>query len=122
MSWIHLGRLSSFAGPLQVDRIIFLGGHPNLQTLDPLRIGETLRETLEADLAAEKEAVAMYTEAREYCLSVKDYGSAKLFEELIVDEEGHTDFLETQLALHDQIGAENYGLLNAQSADEADKG
>ncbi len=103
-----------------IDRIIFLEGHPNLQTLDPLRIGENVRETLTSDLAAEKEAVAMYTEAREYCLSVKDYGTAKLFEELIVDEEGHTDFLETQIELHDTIGAQNYGLLNADSADKAD--
>lgn len=50
-----------------IARIIFLEGHPNLQRLDPLRIGQTLRETLEADLAAEHEARTLYIEARRYC-------------------------------------------------------
>ena len=54
-----------------IDRIIFLEGHPNLQTLDPLRIGETPKETLECDLAAELEAIALYKEARDYCEKVK---------------------------------------------------
>ncbi|MBE1285292.1 MAG: bacterioferritin [Rhodobacteraceae bacterium] len=103
-----------------IDRIIFLEGHPNLQTLDPLRIGENVRETLTCDLAAEMEAVALYAEARKYCADVGDYASMHLFEELIMDEQGHIDFLETQIGLHDEIGAENYGQLNAESADEAD--
>ena len=103
-----------------IERIIFLGGHPNLQKLDTLRIGESLRETLEADLAAEQEARALYIEARKHCESVSDYVSKNLFEELIADEEGHIDFLETQLDLFDGIGAERYGLLNASAADEGD--
>ena len=82
-----------------IDRIIFLEGHPNLQTLDPLRIGETPKEMLECDLAAELEAIALYKEAREYCGAVKDFVSKNIFEELITDEEGHTDYLETQLDL-----------------------
>lgn len=103
-----------------IDRIIFLEGHPNLQTLDPLRIGENVRETLTCDLAAEMDAVALYTEARKYCADVGDYASMHLFEELILDEQGHIDFLETQIALHDEIGAQNYGQLNADPANEAD--
>lgn len=102
------------------QRIIFLEGHPNLQTLDPLRIGQNVRETLECDLAAEKEARALYKEGRDHCHSVGDYVSMKLFEELMADEEGHIDFLETQLGLHDEIGAANYGQLNAGSADEGE--
>lgn len=103
-----------------IERIIFLGGHPNLQKLDPLRIGETLRETLEADLAAEHGARNLYIEARKHCDSVGDYVSKNIFEELIADEEGHIDFLETQIELHESLGAERYGLLNASAADDGD--
>src|SRR5215467_9728407 len=54
-------------------RILFLEGFPNMQTLDPLRIGQTVKEVLECDLAAEREARALYQEAAEYCRSVKDF-------------------------------------------------
>lgn len=104
-----------------IDRIIFLEGHPNLQTLDPLRIGQNPRETLEADLAAEYDARKLYREAREHCHSVGDYVSMKLFEELLADEEGHIDFLETQLDLLASIGEERYAQLNAESANDAGK-
>jgi len=103
-----------------MERIIFLEGHPNLQKLDALRIGQTPKETLECDLAAEHEARALYKEAREYCASVGDWVSKQLFEELLADEESHIDFLETQIDLHDKIGAENYAHLNASRMDEAE--
>jgi bacterioferritin len=103
-----------------VDRILFLDGLPNLQNLNPLRIGETLREVLEADLQGEYEARALYSEAREVCRVAADYVSMALFEELLKDEEGHIDFLETELALHDQIGAELYGQLQAKSAEKSE--
>lgn len=102
-----------------MERIIFLEGHPNLQRLDPLRIGQTPRETLECDLAAEHAARELYTEAREYCHSVSDHVTKDLFDQLLADEEGHIDFLETQLDLHDRIGAENYAMLNAAKMNEA---
>jgi len=101
-----------------VERIIFLEGHPNLQTLAPLRIGQNVREVLEADLAGEYDARAAYKESREICHAAGDYVSMKLFEELLKDEEGHIDFLETQLQLLDTIGEQQYGLLNAVSANE----
>ena len=103
-----------------IDRIIFLEGHPNLQTLDPLRIGQNIRETLTCDLDAEMEAVSLYNESRKYCSGMGDYASMHLFEELIRDEQGHIDFLETQIGLLDEIGVQNYGLLNADSADAAE--
>jgi len=105
-----------------IDRIIFLDGHPNLQTLDPLRIGETAKESLECDLAAETDARNLYIEARDYCRSVQDYVSMSLFEELLGDEEGHIDFLEVQLGLMDRIGEANWGQLNAEPSDEAGDG
>ncbi|AUH32147.1 bacterioferritin [Paracoccus tegillarcae] len=103
-----------------IQRILFLEGHPNLQKLDPLRIGENPKETLEADLAGEHDARNLYIEARDHCEKVGDYVSKALFEDLIGDEEGHIDYLETQIELHTTIGAENYGLLNAKPADEAE--
>ena len=103
-----------------IQRVIFLEGHPNLQKLAPLRIGQTPRETLECDLAAELEARTLYKEARDYCYSVGDYVSMRLFEETMADEEGHIDFLETQLDLHDKLGAERYAQLNASRVDEAE--
>lgn len=103
-----------------VDRILFLEGHPNLQTLDPLRIGETVKETLECDLAAEHDARALYKEARDHCDSVGDYVSKNLFEELLADEEGHIDYLETQLDMIEKIGEERYIMLNGTTADSGE--
>lgn len=91
-----------------IDRILFLEGFPNLQVLDPLRIGQNVKEVLESDLAAEHDARNLYQEAATYCHSVKDYPSRELFEELMKDEEGHIDFLETQLDLVSKVGLELY--------------
>ena len=90
------------------DRILFLEGFPNMQVLDPLRIGQTVTEILQCDLAAEQDARALYQEAAHYCASVKDYPSRDLFEELMTDEEGHIDFLETQLDLVNRLGEQLY--------------
>ena len=91
-----------------VDRILFLEGFPNLQVLDPLRIGQDIKEIIECDLAAEQEARALYQEAAGYCMSIGDYVSKDLFEELMKDEEGHIDFLEEQLELVNRIGVQLY--------------
>lgn len=103
-----------------VDRIIFLDGFPNMQTLDPLQIGQDIREVLEADLRAERSARELYAEARDKCHEHRDYVTMKLFEELLQDEEGHIDWLETQLELLDKIGVELYGQLQAGAADKSD--
>jgi bacterioferritin len=103
-----------------VARIIFLEGHPNMQTLAPLRIGQNIREVLEADLAGEYDARTSYSKSREICREEGDFVSMQMFEQLLKDEEGHIDFLETQLQLLDNIGVQNYGQLNAVSADKAE--
>ncbi|KUM25931.1 bacterioferritin [Mesorhizobium loti] len=105
-----------------VVRIIFLEGHPNLQSLNPLKIGQSVNEVLECDLEIEYEARTLYQGAREVCRKAGDYVSMALFEQLMADEEGHIDFLETQRDLLQQIGEQNYGQLNAGSADEAEGG
>ncbi|EET49449.1 bacterioferritin [Thalassobium sp. R2A62] len=103
-----------------IARILFLGGHPNLQKLDPLRIGQTPKETLECDLASEHGARDLYMEARKHCEAVGDFVTKNIFEELLTDEEGHIDFLETQLDLVAKLGEEKYAQLNASKMDEAE--
>ncbi len=103
-----------------IERIIFLEGHPNLQRVAPLRIGQTIKEVLEADLAGEYDARKAYKSSRELCEELGDYVSKNLFEELLIDEEGHIDFLETQLQLLNSIGQEKYIELNSEPANEAE--
>ena len=101
-----------------IKRILFLEGLPNLQDLDTLSIGQTVREIHEADLVGEKRAVDLYTEASIHCQSVKDVVSRQLFEDLLGDEESHIDWLETQINLMDQLGDQNY--LQLQVGDGAE--
>jgi bacterioferritin len=103
-----------------IERIIFLEGHPNLQSLAPLRIGQNVREVLESDLAGEYDARTSYKRSREICQELGDYVTMQLFEDLLKDEEGHINVLETQLQLLASIGEERYGLLNAASAEDAE--
>lgn len=103
-----------------VDRIIFLDGFPNMQQLNPLKIGQNIKEVLESDLEGEYQAKTHYSEAREVCRAAGDYVSMKLFEDLLQDEEGHINFIETQLRLYNDIGLERYGALNAEPANDAE--
>ncbi len=103
-----------------IDRIIFLEGHPNLQSVGPIRAGQNVKEVLESDLAGEYEAVKSYTKSREICQELGDYVTMSLFEDLLKDEEGHIDFLETQLDLLEKLGPQSYGMLNSRSADDAE--
>src|ERR1700681_395987 len=89
-------------------RIIFLEGFPNMQVLDPLHIGQTVKEVLDCDLQTEMTARALYEEAATYSHSAKDYVTRDLFEELMRNEEEHIDFLETQLDLVAKLGLELY--------------
>jgi len=91
-----------------VARIIFLDGFPNMQVLDPLHIGQNVKEVLDCDLASEMSARALYEEAATHCHGVRDYVSRDLFEALMHDEEDHIDFLETQLDLVAKLGLELY--------------
>ena len=86
------------------DRILFLDGLPNYQRLFPLRIGETVTQMLESDMAVETEAVARLRRGIEYMRSIADITSANLFEAILADEEQHIDYLETQLGLIGQLG------------------
>jgi len=91
-----------------IERIIFLDGSPNMQTLESLQIGKAVKVVLDNDLGAELSARSLYEEAATHCHSVKDYVTRDLFEQLMRDEEEHIDFLETQIDLVEKIGVELY--------------
>jgi bacterioferritin len=90
------------------DRILFLEGLPNYQRLLPLRIGQTVREQFEADMAVEVEVLDRLRPAIGYCEEVGDHTTKRMFEEILADEEHHIDYLETQLALMDHLGEQLY--------------
>ena len=101
-----------------IERILFLGGLPNLQDLGKLYIGETVQEILECDMKLEDIALPIYRDAIEHAESVRDYGSRDLLQSILVDEEEHVDYLETQFDLIKQVGIQNYVQLQSGSADE----
>ena len=91
-----------------MERILFLEGLPNLQSLGQLRIGETPEEMLQCDLALEYDAVPMLREGIQYCEEVRDYVSRDLMQKILDAEEAHIDWLETQLELIKQLGEALY--------------
>ncbi len=91
-----------------MSRILFLEGLPNLQSLGQLRIGESVKEMLQCDLALEYDAVPVLREGIQYCEEVRDYVSRDLLQKILDDEEEHIDWLETQLGLIKQVGEQNY--------------
>ncbi|MDO6424505.1 bacterioferritin [Saccharophagus degradans] len=91
-----------------IERILFLEGLPNLQSLGKLLIGENTKEMLECDLKLEMKAIPDLRDGIEYAESVRDYISRDLLQSILDSEEEHVDWLETQLGLIDKIGIENY--------------
>ena len=91
-----------------MERVLTLGGLPNLQDLGKLLVGETAVETLRCDLKVEEAGQVHLKEAVGYCESVRDYVSRELLEEILKDTEEHIDYLETQLELVDKVGEQNY--------------
>jgi bacterioferritin len=93
---------------LLVDRILYFDGVPNLQRLSPLRVGETVPEQFRNDLAVEQEAVARLNRGIEACVAASDNGTRALLEGILVSEEEHADWLETQLHAIDALGEVAY--------------
>ena len=91
-----------------VQRILFLEGLPNLQSLGKLFVGENTREMLECDLQLEMIACPDLRAGIAYCESVQDYATRDLLNSILVSEEEHVDWLESQLGLIDRVGIENY--------------
>jgi bacterioferritin len=91
-----------------IERILFLDGQPVMSEPPAVKSGSTVKAQMENDLALELGAVAMYNAAIKVCAEVADNGSKELLDKLLADEEGHADYLETQLHLIQEIGLDNY--------------
>ena len=98
-----------------IQRVLFLGGLPNLQDLGKLHIGESVQEILECDLKLENMAIPLLREAMAYCESVQDYVSRDLFGKILHNEEEHVDYIETQFELIERIGIERYTMLQSEA-------
>jgi bacterioferritin len=93
---------------LVIERILFLEGVPNLQRYHKLKVGETVKEQLESDLQVEYAAIAFLNQGVEASRKANDNASEDLFTRILVSEEEHTDWIETQLELIRQVGEQNY--------------
>ena len=98
-----------------IQRVLFLGGLPNLQDLGKLQIGENVQEILECDLKLENMAIPLLREAMAYSESIQDYVSRDLFGKILHNEEEHVDYIETQFSLIERIGIERYILLQSEA-------
>lgn len=91
-----------------MDRILLLDGMPNMQRLNSVRIGETVTEQLASDRSLEEHAIAMYRRGVALALSEGDPGTRELLEHLVVGEEEHLDWIESQQQIIGDIGVERY--------------
>ena len=133
--WLHyrllenlgIGHLAEFERKESIDemkhadklaeRILFLDGLPNFQSLGRLRIGETVDEMLRSDLELELEAVEQLKGAIAHCESVSDYTSRDLFAKILSNEEDHVDHLEQQFEMIAAMGIHNYIQLQSKPAE-----
>lgn len=91
-----------------IQRILFFDGHPNVQRLNPITIGENPVEMLKLALDSEYAAVSQFNASAQECHEVGDHGTGSVFETMVLDEEKHADFFEAQLEAVQQAGAQNY--------------
>jgi bacterioferritin len=91
-----------------IHRILYLEGVPNMQRLNPVRVGEDPIEQHRLDLALETEAIKRLNDAIALCHEKGDHGTRELLEEILEGEEAGADWLETQLHLVDEVGKERY--------------
>jgi bacterioferritin len=91
-----------------IERVLYLEGLPNVQRYNKVNVGENVPEMFQLDLQLEKDAIAALNAGIALCRDKGDNGSAELLEDVLEGAEEHADWLETQLAAIDQIGAQNY--------------
>ncbi|MEE2679482.1 MAG: bacterioferritin [Myxococcota bacterium] len=91
-----------------IERILYLEGVPNMQRMNPVRVGESPIEQHQLDLAAETDAIQRLNTAIALCRDQGDNGTRELLEGILEGEEESADWLEAQLHLVDEVGKENY--------------
>ena len=87
-----------------IQRILLFDGHPNVQRLRPISAGEDAQEVLDLGLAAELAAIDQYDSAATECRALGDNGTAAMFDAMVLDEQGHADWFEAQLAAVKSVG------------------
>ncbi|MGY0538815.1 bacterioferritin [Nocardioides sp. YJ-D4] len=91
-----------------INRILMFDGHPNVQRLNAIQVGETAEEMLSLALASERAAVAQFNAGAKECHELGDHGTAAVFEEMVRDEEKHADWFEAQLDAIDRVGLQAF--------------
>ena len=91
-----------------MERILFLEGMPDVETMPKIVAGKDPEDQFQADLKSEQAAIVSYNEGIATCREAGDDGSAELLKGNLQDEERHADYLETQLSLIQQVGLANY--------------
>jgi bacterioferritin len=91
-----------------INRILLFDGHPNVQRLHSIQVGETAEEMLALAFESEKAAVAQFNAAAAECHQLGDHGTAAVFEEMVRDEEKHADWFESQLDAIERVGVAQY--------------
>jgi bacterioferritin len=91
-----------------INRILMFEGHPNVQRLGSIQVGESPEEMLRLALDSENAAVAQFNSSAEECHELRDHGTAAVFEEMVRDEEKHADWFESQLDAIERVGAQQY--------------
>ncbi len=91
-----------------INRILLFDGHPNVQRLGNIQVGETPEEMLRLALESERGAVAQFNAAAQECHDLGDHGSAAAFEDMVREEERHADWFESQIDALERVGAAQY--------------
>ena len=91
-----------------INRILLFDGHPNVQKLNAIQVGEHAEEMLSLAFESEKAAVAQFNASAKECHELGDHGTASVFEEMVRDEEEHADWFESQLDAISRVGAAQY--------------
>jgi bacterioferritin len=91
-----------------INRILMFDGHPNLQRLNAIQVGESPEEMLQLAVASERAAVAEFNASAQQCHELGDHGTAAVFEDMVRDEEKHADWFESQLDAMARVGVQQY--------------
>jgi bacterioferritin len=103
-----------------INRILMFDGHPNVQKLNPISVGETAEEMLRLAFDSEKSAVAQFNASAKECHDLGDHGTAAVFEDMVRDEEKHADWFESQLDAIALVGVQQYLAQHVSAGDTPD--
>jgi bacterioferritin len=91
-----------------IQRILMFDGHPNVQKLLPISVGEDAEEMLNLAYAGELKVIEQFNSAARECRELGDQGTASVFDAMVLDEESHADWFESQLQAIKSVGIAGY--------------